>query len=83
MAQELPVAAAYHNGGAFDQSDNGVAQRRSLPRIGGDARISEYRLGDFAIAGAVLAAVGCLQHQPQASSLLFGYARVFDRRASA
>lgn len=83
MAQELLVSAADHSGGAFDQADNGVAQGRSLPRVGSDARVAEYGLCDFPIAGAVVASVGRLQHESQASTLLLGNASIFDRWAPA
>jgi len=81
MAQELPVSAADHNGGAFDQADNSVAQGRSLPRVSSDARIPEYSLRNFPIAGAMIAPVRCLQHESQPPTLLLGDAGVFDGRA--
>ncbi|SDD06860.1 hypothetical protein SAMN05216337_100788 [Bradyrhizobium brasilense] len=81
MAQKLEVAAADHGDGAFDQTDHRVAQRRGFPGVRGDARFAEYGSGDLAIAGAVLTAIGRLQHQPKASPLLRRDTRVLRDRA--
>lgn len=78
MTQKLEIPATNHGDRALDQADNCVAQRGRLPRVRSDARTAEYGVGDFTIAGAVLAAVRSLQHEPNASPLLFCDARVLD-----
>ena len=76
MVQELEVAAGDGSETTFNETNNGIAQRRGLPRFGSDACVTEDGVADLAIAGPVHPAIGSLDHQSQASALLIGDACV-------
>lgn len=82
MAQELQIAAMNEGKAAFDEGDDGIAQRRCLPGLGVDARRAVDRDGDLAIACPVHMAVGGAQLEPEAPPLLSGHARIARRRAA-
>lgn len=82
MAQEPTIAAADRGDAASDETDDPVAERGGLPRLGGDALRSEEADGDLAIGRAVCAAIGSLHHELQAPALLLGHPRVGRRSAS-
>lgn len=66
MAQELEVVAADHRDAALDEADHRVAERRGLPRLGGNAFVAIERHRDLAVARTPPPPVGSLHHQPQA-----------------
>lgn len=83
MTQQLKIAAADHRRTALDQTDDRVADRRSLPRFRSDAIPAVKRDGDLAVTGAVRPAVRRLQHQAQSAALLACHARIGRHRASS
>ena len=82
MAQELQIAAMNEGKAAFDEGDDGIAQRRCLPGLGIDAHRAVDRNGDLAIACAVHMAVGSAEFEPEAPPLFGGHARIARRRPS-
>lgn len=82
MAKELQIAAVNESTTAFDEGDDGIAQRRCLPGLGVDARRAVDRDGDLAIACAVHMAVGGAELEPEAPPLLGGHAAIAQRRAA-
>lgn len=82
MAQQLQVATMNEGKAAFDECDDGIAQRRCLPGLGVDTRRAIDRHGDLAIARAVHMAVGGAEFEPEPPPLLGGHARITRRRAA-
>ncbi len=82
MAKELQIAAVNEEKAAFDEGDDGIAQRRCLPGLGVDARRAVDRDGDLAIGRAVHMTVGGAEFEPEASPLLGGHARISRRWAA-
>lgn len=82
MAQQLQIIAVNEGKTAFDEGDDGIAQRRCLPGLGVDARRAVDRDGDLAIACAVHMTVGGAELEPEAPPLLGGHARIARRRAA-
>lgn len=82
MTQELEIAAGDQRSAALDETDDAIAQRRGLPRLGSDAPLVIESECDVAIAGAVSASVCGQHHGAQALSLLCGHPRVGERRAT-
>lgn len=82
VAKELQIAAINEEKSAFDEGDDGIAQRRCPPGLGVDARRAVDRDGDLAIGRAVHMAVGGAQLEPETPPLLGGHARIALRRAA-
>ncbi len=82
MAQELQIAAMNEGKAAFDEGDDGIAQRRCLPGLGVDARRAIDRDGDLTIARPVHMTVGGAEFEPKAPPLLSCHARIARRRAA-
>ena len=80
MAKKLQIAAVNEGKAAFDEGDDGIAQRRCLPGLGIDARRAIDCDGDVAIGRAVHAAVGSTKFEAKAAALLGGHARVAQWR---
>ena len=83
LAEQLQIAAVDEGKATFDESDDGITQRRCLPGLGLDASIVVDRDGDLVIGRAFLVAMGGVVFLALAPPLLGGHARVTWRRTSA
>ncbi len=82
MAKKLQIAAVNEGKAAFDEGDDGIAQRRCLPGLGIDARRAIDCDGDLAIGRAVHMTVGGAEFEPETPPLLGGHARIARRWAA-
>lgn len=82
LAKELQIAPVDEGKAAFDEGNDGITERRSLPGLGVDARRAVDRDSDLAIGRAVHMAVGGAELQAKAPPLLAGHARVARRRTA-
>lgn len=76
MTKQVQITAGDHGEAAPDQPDDGIAQWRGLPWIGGNACLAVDRYGDFAIGRAPHVSVDRLKHQAQTPALLARQPRV-------
>ena len=63
MAKNLQIAAVNEGKAAFDEGDDGIAQRRCPPGLGVDARRAVERGGDLAIGRTAVAQVERAEHK--------------------
>ena len=83
VTEQLEIAAGGHGETAFDEADDGIAQGRRLPWLGGDTRIAVDGDRDFAIGRAGHAGVEDAQHLARSTPALQGQALVRRNRAAA
>ena len=80
MAKQLQIATIDEGKAAFYEGDDGIAQRRCLPRLGVDAGRAVDRDGDLAIGRAVHATIGGAEFEAKAAALFNSHARVAQWR---
>jgi len=70
MTKQLAIAAGDHGAGTAQQAHDGVARRRGLPFVAGEAAGVEDDLGDLLLGRASAVAIGGLQHAAGPCQLL-------------
>jgi len=80
MPEELPIPPGDHGAPVPDEIHRAIAQRRGLPRIGGNGSGAVDGLSDLAIVRTVSAAVSGAEHVLESASLLRGQALILRYR---